>query len=127
MSIILPDIDICYRKIKKDCTVRSHKLAAIAFLKSGRILAVDTNRSLHTREAFKEFKWSMHAEDFLVRKLTRIKARERFGEIYMLVARWSDTNGWAMAKPCANCEKTLAKYGIAQAYYTDNIGNINTL
>lgn len=127
MPVTIPNIDICLRKIKKDCTVNSHKLAAIAFLKSGQTLAVDTNRAIYNREAFSHFKWSIHAEEFLVRKLARIKAKERFNDLYVLVARWGARDGWAMAKPCMDCERILDKYGITQVFFTNHSGDIDVL
>jgi cytidine deaminase len=109
------------RKISKDCTIKRHKLVAMAFSKSGHLICTETNRK--GRGALSDF--SIHAEEFLVRKLRRLSARERFGKIRVVVARLSRT-GWAMARPCAGCQKMLTDYGITDIWYTQRIGIGNT-
>ena len=122
MPVIMPDLSRCRKKIQKDCSVQRHQLAAVAFLKSGNVLAMDTNRSLPGDDD----RFSLHAEEFVVDKLHKIKARERYGDIHMLVSRLSGS-GWNMAKPCENCERVMRDYGIANIYYTDEGGKIRRL
>ena len=104
------------QKIVKDCDVKRHRLVAIAFSRSGCVIATATNRK---GEGYIS-DYSFHAEEFLVRKLRKIKARERYGAIRVLVARLSKT-GWASAAPCPGCRKILADYGIKDIWFTDRL------
>lgn len=110
-------LDLGSKKIAKDCDIRRHKLVAIAMSKSGHIIASATNRKHQGNIS----DYSYHAEEFLVRKLRRLSARERFGHIRVLVARLS-RSGWALAKPCSGCKRILNNYGINDVWYTDRNG-----
>jgi len=107
-------------KILKDCDIKRHRLVAIAFTRSGRIIAIDTNR--RGSGAISDF--SFHAEEFLIRRLHKIKARERFGDISILVARWGRGPGWTLARPCEGCQALMARYGIKTVEYTDYGGKV---
>lgn len=107
-------LDLGDRKIRKHCDIKRHKLVAMAFSKSGKLIATATNR--RGEGSISDF--SIHAEEFLVRKLRRISARERYGKIRIIVARLSK-RGWAMARPCRGCQKILAGYGIEDIWYTE--------
>lgn len=115
--ILLPDIEIGRRKILKDCDIKRHRIAAIAFISNGHVIAVETNR----KGSGDISDFSFHAEEFLERKLRRIKARERFGRIYVLVTRLGRQHGWTLAKPCEGCARKLLKYG-STILYTDEDG-----
>lgn len=104
------------RKISKDCDIRRHKLVAIAMSKSGHIIASATNRKASGRVS----DFSFHAEEFLVRKLRKLSARERYGPIRVFVARLA-RSGWALAKPCDKCHSILTSYGIDDIWYTDKL------
>lgn len=115
----IPDIELGRRKILKDCDIQRHRICAIAFTPNGRIICVETNR-LGCGDV-SDFSW--HAEEFLIRKLMRIKARERFGKINILVARLGRQKGWTMARPCDGCARKLMRY-VDRVYYVDENGKI---
>ena len=112
------------QKIQKDCDVKNQKLVAIAFTPNGRILKIETNR---TADFGIVSKFSLHAEEMLCRKLFKIKARERFGKIEVLIGRWSKKWGWRLAKPCDGCYNILRKYGINRIHFTNNEGVIEDI
>jgi hypothetical protein len=118
--IRLPDINLGIRKIKKDCSVQRHQLVAFAFTRNGHIIGIDTNR----RGSGEISNFSLHAEEFLVNKLLRIKARERYGQIFILVTRLGRKRGWTMAKPCPGCQWKLREAGVNEVYYTNESGQI---
>lgn len=117
-------LDFCKYKIRKDCDVVRHKLCAIAFSKSGNIIASATNRIYN---GLPESPFSIHAEKYLIRKLKKLHAFERFGDIRVLVVRLAKSKGWAMAKPCQNCEKSLRDYKIQGVSFTSENGSIAQL
>ena len=104
-------------KIDKDCDLKRYKVVAIAYNSSGKVIVVECNRSAEGQIS----KFSTHAEEFLVRKLRRIKAVERLGPISVVVMRLTPT-GPAMSKPCKYCEQLLNKYGIDEIYYSSREG-----
>ncbi len=102
--------------IKSD--VRRAKLLAVAFRKNGSMIANSTNRVV--RGSTK--RWTIHAEEFLIQKLKKLRARERFGPLTVLVMRWTPSVGWKLAKPCKTCRKLLEEYGINTILFTTNEG-----
>lgn len=115
----IPDIELGRRKILKDCDIKRHRIVALAFTSNGRVIGMEVNRS--GSGDVSDFSW--HAEEFLIRKLLRLKAKERFGKINVLVARLSRKNGWTMAKPCEGCGKKLLRY-VDKVFYVDIGGEI---
>ena len=112
-------------KIHKDCDVKRHRLCALAFNKNGCLIASATNR-IHEDGQVSDF--SIHAEEFLIKKLRKINASVRSdGYICVLVVRLAKGKGWTMAKPCRGCEKLMRDYGITEISYTDEKGNIRQL
>lgn len=103
-------IEKARRKVEKDCNIIRGRVAAIAVVR-GSILAVETNRRCDKK------KWTWHAEEMLLRKLVKIRAKERLGKISVYVLRFNHM-GLALAKPCPACEKKLRKYGVEDVYYT---------
>jgi len=101
--------------------VKRAKISAIAFSKSGTILAMAHNRRTDGHKK----KWTQHAEEVLLYKLNRIKAFVRFNNISILVLRICK-NGIRMAKPCKKCMKLLSKVDV-KILYTDNFGSIKKL
>ena len=69
-------------------------------------------------------KFTIHAEENLIKKLIKIRAKERFGDISILVLRWCKTKKWTNAKPCSKCLNEMNKYGIDEIYYSDEKGRI---
>lgn len=96
-------------------------MIAIAFSASGHIIAMDTNR----RGSGVVSDFSFHAEEYLIRKLIKIKAKERYGKISLFVARWGRGPGWTFARPCAGCQALMKRYGIWEVQYTDYGGQIS--
>lgn len=122
--IRLPNLDsIGRQKILKDCTVRQHRLIAIAFTKAGRVISLETNK-LGSGDVSE---WSWHAEEALANKLYKTNAIRRVGDIYVLVARLSRTNAWTLAKPCDGCRRKLKMSGVAAIFYTEDDGKIERL
>lgn len=106
-------------KIDKDCTVERGRHVAFAFTKAGNILALETNRrATHGNVT----EWTLHAEEFLIKKLIKLRARERFGTIDILVARWDKMGGWRFSKPCVRCELLMKSYGVRKISYTNQDG-----
>ncbi len=107
--------------------VKRAKVSAIAFTKSGRVLAVSHNRRIEG--STHRNKWTQHAEEYLLYKLNRIKAFQRFGNITILVLRVNHF-GLAMAKPCEKCRDILSHYidcyGV-KILYSDINGKITEL
>lgn len=116
---------ILKQKIRNSCTVKVHKLACVVFNHKGHIYTCDTNRQIHSDDD--SDKWTFHAEEFVIKKLRRIKARERFRKLYILVARWRSHAGWGLAKPCGDCERILRIYGVDGVFYTNDEGDIRRL
>lgn len=67
----------------------------------------------------KEPEWQHHAESRLCRKLTPNSV--------VAVARTLANGEWAMAKPCASCERCLRRMGVKRVYYTIQAGEYGTL
>lgn len=111
--------DFIAKKVK-DSDIKTHKLVAIAFAKSGKIITSAVNRAAEGQIS----DFSIHAEEFLVKKLRKIKAKERFGYVEVLVVRWSRRRVRSLAKPCIGCVKILKQYGVNVVYYSDAKGQI---
>lgn len=91
--------------------VRRAKVSAIAFSKSGQIIATAHNRRVSGQKG----KYTQHAEEVLIEKLHRLKAFDRFKGITILVLRINKA-GITMAKPCKKCRKLLDKYPVNIIY-----------
>lgn len=110
-------------KIARDCDVKRAKVIAVAFRKSGALITSSTNRCvLGSKDRF-----TFHAEELLIKKLRKIKAKERFDFIEVVVMRWSVTKGWTMAMPCEKCRELLIDYGINRVSYTDSTGRLTCM
>ncbi len=97
-------------------TVKSFKLIAIAF-SGGHLITWATNR----RASGIVSDISIHAEEFLIKKLKKINAYNRYHNIVVLVVRFRRSdNELVIAKPCTRCEKILRDFGIKKIYYTNN-------
>jgi len=123
VPVKLPEIDNFRVRLKRHCNVLSHKLIAIAFTNNGHIITFATNMSIRGRI---DHTFTIHAEDNLIGKLVRVKARERFGKINVIIAR-KGQKGWLIAKPCSQCQEKLNNYGISEIYYTTNNSIIKRL
>ncbi len=100
--------------------VKKSKHLAIAFRKNGSFLASATNQLIQGHKD----KFSLHAEEALIFKLKKIKAKERFGPLTVLIMRWSPSAKWTLSRPCKACQKLLEEYGIHTILFTTNEGNI---
>jgi hypothetical protein len=115
--------DICINQFKKklsSCNVRRAKIIAIALSRNENIISFATNQVLRGVKG----KFTLHAEENLVRKLRNIKAIERFGKIDILVLRWCKTKKWTSARPCSRCMDIINRYGIKNIFFTDEVGCI---
>ena len=98
--------------------INRHKLVAVAHLRSGHILTKAVN--CRAEGAISPF--SIHAEEALVIRANKLRLRERFDHIEVLVARWSAAQNWKLARPCAACERLLRLYGFEHVRYTSGSG-----
>lgn len=119
MPVRIPDLDWCLKKLQASSDVRQ-KLIAVAFKDNGHVITSATNRTIRGHH----HKFTTHAEENLVSKMTKIAAYQRFKKIYVLVARWTKTKGWCLAEPCERCGKLLQTYGVTGVYFTDEVGSI---
>ncbi len=114
-------LDLCREKINRSCDVKRHRHCAMAFSKSGKLIACATNRIFdhgHVSD------WSLHAEEMLIKKLRKIHAKERFGYIRILVVRMPKAQEWGMSKPCDGCQRMIKAYGINEVTYTSESGSL---
>lgn len=65
----------------------------------------------------------IHAEIHALKKLW--PSERKNVKLYSL--RFSKGGKWAMAKPCANCEKFLREAGVKVVYYTTESGNMEKM
>lgn len=100
--------------------VKKHKLVAFGFTKTGTQVAFGVNQKGSGRSSL----FSIHAEEALVKKLYRLKAKERLGPISVLVLRTTKLGRPALSKPCDRCEVILKSYGIKKIGYTTNNGDV---
>ncbi len=101
--------------------VKKSKHLAIGFRKNGSFIASATNQLIQGQNN----KFSLHAEEALILKLRKIKAKERFGPLTVLVMRWSPSAKWSLSRPCKQCQRLLEEYGIDTILFTTNEGKIN--
>lgn len=119
----MTEMEMCREKINRSCDVKRHRHCALAFSKSGKLIAAATNRiSDHGYVS----DWSLHAEEMLIKKLRKIHAKERFGYIRILVVRMPKAQEWGMSKPCSGCSRLIQDYGINDVSFTNNIGAIES-
>ncbi len=107
------------KKISYSNVLKS-KHIALAFRKNGSLITLATNQLIKGHKS----KFSLHAEEALIIKLKKLRARERLGPLTVLVMRWSSLNKYCLSKPCKNCRRLLEEYGIHTILFTTNEGNI---
>jgi len=108
-------------KVALTGNVKRARMSAIAFTKSGEIIAFSPNRRTNGDPT----KFTEHAEEGLLKKLERIKAFNRYKDITILVLRIS-SYGVSMAKPCKRCQNKLSKYPVSVIFTNEN-GDIQKL
>ena len=109
------------KKVAQFSNIKRAKVSAIAFTSNGHIIAIAHNR----RVSCETNRWTEHAEEVLICKLSRINAWQRFKNISILVLRIG-AHGIVMAKPCRKCQSLLKKYPV-KIMYTDSDGTIQPL
>ncbi len=112
-------INLAKRKARQG-NVKRGKISALAFSKSGELIASAHNRRI-TANPDKRI-WTEHAEIALLNKLKRLKAFSRYGGITVLVLRVTPS-GLNIAKPCKKCQSQLDKYDL-NVLYTNRDGMI---
>jgi len=120
-DILDGNYDICLSKLVNSNVMRA-KILAIAFADNYRILTFAVNQVFRGSK----LRWTYHAEENLIKKLYKIKAKQRFGNINVLVMRLT-IDGWSMAKPCNKCYNDLMRYGVNRILYTDVKGKIREI
>lgn len=106
-----------HKKVLKS-NVKKSKHLAIAFKKNGSFITSATNQLIKGQNN----KFSLHSEEALILKLKKIKAKERFGPVTVLIMRWSPSIQWTLSKPCKTCRRLLEEYGINNILFTTNEG-----
>lgn len=117
--IKIPEKELFLSKLLSS-DVKKAKLVAVAFRSNGNIICSAVNRGYWGCKD----KFTIHAEEFLIKKLNKIKTRERNDDINVLVARWSVEKQWTKAHPCKKCLKALLDYGVKNILYTDETGAV---
>lgn len=117
-------LQVAKKKIAKDCDVHSFRHVSFAFTKSGALISAATNR---IADCGVVSAYSIHSEEYLIKKLKKIKSIERFGYISIMTVRMTRSEEFGMAKPCRGCEKLMRDYGVSEISYTDETGNIKQL
>lgn len=112
-------INLATRKAQQG-NVRRGRIAALAFSKSGELIASANNRRV-TADPDRKI-WTEHAEIALLNKLRRLKAFSRYEDITVLILRIT-ASGLNIAKPCQKCQSQLDKYAIS-VFYTSRDGLI---
>ena len=111
--------DSIHRKITYS-NVKKSRHIAVAFKKNGSFIASAINKLIQGQNN----KFSLHAEEALILKLKKIKAKERFGPLTVLIMRWSPSAKWTLSRPCKACQRLLEEYGIDTILFTTNEGYI---
>jgi len=109
------------RKIAIKSDIIKARMSCIAITKNGRVICSANNRRLQGDY----IRWSLHAEQAIIKKLNKLKAFHRFNNITIFVFRIS-SNGICLAKPCLKCQKLLSRYNV-KVIYTTNSGKIECL
>lgn len=91
------------RYLKAKGNLRSYKFLAIALSSSGHIITTAHNMKGEGLIS----STSIHAEEFLLRKLRKINAFNRFKGINVVVMRYTSSRGWEAVKPCEKCQRLL--------------------
>lgn len=115
--ITIPSLYIATKKAKQSDVKRS-KISAIAFTPRGHIITTASNQTIKGHKD----KFTIHAEENIIKKLEKLNAFKRFKSIILLVVR-VNSEGLSMAKPCCRCMKLLKRYPI-QIMYSDYKGEI---
>ena len=97
------------------------RVGAVVFTDTGNILTHACNCRLYGHKTL-----TIHAERSALAKIVKIRARERYGSINMLVVRVRANGTLSCAKPCQECEYYLREAGI-KVWYTDNNGEVQRL
>ena len=119
-------LDIAIDVAKKSDVTRG-KVGAVCFTNTKNVIAFAHNKIVYGKTHKRIF--TVHAEVSLLAKLVRLRASSRFGlkNLNILVVRYKpETDGLAIAKPCANCQHYLKLAGV-RVFYTDANGDIMPL
>ncbi len=116
-DILQGKTSVVYRKTFYSDVKKSRHIA-IAFRKNGSMITIATNRLILGQSN----KFSNHAEEALIFKLRKLKAKQRFGNIIVIVMRWSSATQYSLSRPCKVCQRLLEEYGIDTILFTTNEG-----
>ena len=99
------------------------KMGAVAFNSSGHVVASAHNKRINGNERI-----TLHAEESLLAKLTKLRAVDRLGRLDMVVRVriQASKQKLYMAKPCPRCAAILAQTGL-RVFYSDRDGQIKRL
>lgn len=106
------DLFAIAKRVQAKSDIRRHRMSAIAIFRGGRWVAASNRLGSGKSSAF-----SLHAEELLIRKLVRLRAKERWGlpEIYVLRIRKDGNIG--SSKPCNSCARQLAQLGYSRVFF----------
>lgn len=103
------------RKALSKSNIKRHKIAAVAIYGGHVVVAQNMAGSGRSSD------YSIHAEEMLLRKLRKLRFKERYGMPRVIVSRIRKDGSEGSAKPCLSCEMQLERYGIDECYYTTGI------
>ena len=109
-------------RIAKRSDVKRSKIGAIIFNGSGHILVSAFNCRIYGKDKI----FTIHAEQSALAKAFKIKATERYGQLYMLVVRQNHEGQLSNACPCEKCQVYIKSSGI-KVFYSNADGLIKPL
>lgn len=114
-------IQFALKKVQQHCRLYHYKVAALAFTESGKFITYGVNRKdTHGLSSTR----TLHAEEDLINKLRKLKAKNRFRKITVVVACFSLGGRVCLAQPCMVCDEQLTTFGIDHLYFTDELGRL---
>ena len=107
--------------VAKNSQMERGKVGAVLFTNSGQIITFANNVYYDGDDN----KRSVHAEEYVIAKMIRLRAISRFKGLNLLVVRYKISNdNLAMARPCIKCAKLLQRFPEIKVYYSNEFGEI---
>lgn len=100
----------------KHCDVKLTTVVAVVSLDDRPLFAVTNRRGKGSIS-----KWTRHAEEMAVRRLSRWYSGNRVDDLELHVIRFRNNGTVGMAKPCPGCNSLVTKV-FSKVYYTNNSG-----
>lgn len=111
------NLDKTIRKALSKSNIKRHKIAAVAIYGGHVVVAQNMVGSGRSSQ------YSLHAEEMLLRKLRKLRFKERYGMPRVIVSRIKKDGSEGLSRPCYQCLRQLRSYGIFDIFYTTG-GNL---